>query len=30
MHFREAVRLTPGNQDAQRHLADLERALAGK
>ncbi len=29
-HFREAVRLAPGNADAQRHLADLERELAGK
>lgn len=28
--FREAVRLAPGNADARRHLADLERALAGK
>jgi protein O-GlcNAc transferase len=29
-HFREAVRLAPGYADAQRHLTDLERELAGK
>ena len=28
--FREAVRLAPGNVDARRHLADLERELAAK
>jgi tetratricopeptide (TPR) repeat protein len=29
-HFREAVRLAPANADAQRHLSDLERELAGR
>jgi protein O-GlcNAc transferase len=29
-HYREAVRLAPGNADARQHLTALERELAGK